>query len=265
MKKIEIEIFRFLGKKRKLLRIMKLTFILLTAIFVQVSASVYSQATKFSFDVKNSRVEDILREIENKSEFRFFYQREQVDVERKIDLNVQNETVEKILEKLFTGQDVLFDVRQDNLILIKTRNAQAGTNSSSFWASQQQKTVTGIVTDQTGQPLPGVTVIIKGTTQGVVSDVNGNFSIPNIPNDATLQFSFVGMKTQEFLVSGKQVINVTMQEESLGLDEVIVIGYGTAKRQDFTGSVSSLKMENSAVSLLPNQNALESLKGTFQD
>ncbi len=263
MKKIEIEIFRFLGKKRKLLRIMKLTFILLTAIFVQVSASVYSQATKFSFDVKNSRVEDILREIENKSEFRFFYQREQVDVERKIDLNVQNETVEKILEKLFTGQDVLFDVRQDNLILIKTRNAQAGTNSSSFWASQQQKTVTGIVTDQTGQPLPGVTVIIKGTTQGVVSDVNGNFSIPNIPNDATLQFSFVGMKTQEFLVSGKQVINVTMQEESLGLDEVIVIGYGTAKRQDFTGSVSSLKMENSAVSLLPNTNALESLKGNI--
>lgn len=262
MKKIEFEISRFLGKKRKLLRIMKLTLILLTAIFVQVSASVYSQATKFSFDVKNSRVEDVLREIENKSEFRFFYQREQVDVERKIDLNVEKETVEKILEKLFAGQDVLFDVRQDNLILIKTRIAQAQANRGSFGTSQQQKTLSGTVTDQTGQPLPGVTVVVKGTMQGVVTDMNGNYSIPNVPDDATLQFSFVGMRMQEFEVGSQTSINVTLQADVIGIEEVVAIGYGTARRKDITGSVSSVDIENSPISIAPNFNALSSLKGT---
>jgi hypothetical protein len=103
MKKIEFGISRFFGKKRKLFRIMKLTLILLLACLFQVSATVYSQTAKFSFDVKNKRVEDVLREIEDQSDFRFFYQREQVDVERKIDLNIQGLNGEKVLDQLFTG------------------------------------------------------------------------------------------------------------------------------------------------------------------
>jgi TonB-linked SusC/RagA family outer membrane protein len=102
---------------------------------------------------------------------------------------------------------------------------------------------------------------VKGTTRGTVTNADGNYSLTNIPEDATLVFSFVGMKTQEIPVSGKQTIDVVLEQETVGIDDIIVIGYGTAKRQDYTGSVSSVKLENSPVALLPNQNALESLKG----
>ena len=119
MKKIEFEIFPVLGKRQKLLLIMKLTFLLTVVCVLQLSATVYSQATKFSFEMKNQRILDVLREIEKNSDFRFFYQREQVDVERKVNLNIIDKTVEEILPELFEGQQVVFDVRQDNLILIK--------------------------------------------------------------------------------------------------------------------------------------------------
>lgn len=260
MKKIEFEIPRLSGEKQKLILVMKLTLFLLLAGLFQVSASVYSQSARFSFDVKNTRVEDVLRDIEDQSEFRFFYQREQVDVERRVTLNVENQTVDKVLNELFTGQGVVFDIRQDNLILIKP---QGNTSESSGFFSVQQQAVSGMVRDNSGQPLPGVTVLVKGTTRGTITDVNGEFSLTEVPADATLVFSFIGMQTQEIAVSGTQRIVVEMKEEVLGLDEVVVIGYGTVKRQDFTGSVSSLKMENSAVSLLPNMNALESLKGNI--
>lgn len=263
MKKIKLLNFRNFGINQKLLRTMKLSFLFLFACFLQVSATVYSQNTKFTFDVKNKRVLDILRDIEDQSEFRFFYQREQVNVERKIDLDITDQTVENILAGIFSNENVEFQVRHDNLILLKPAGMTFGTLEFLAKNGQQQRTVAGKVTDTNNQPLPGVTVVVKGTTQGTVTSADGDYSITNIPEDATLVFSFVGMSTQEIDVSGQQTINIVMREETLGLDEVIVIGYGTARRKDFTGSVSSLNIENSAVALLPNTNALESLKGNI--
>jgi TonB-linked SusC/RagA family outer membrane protein len=246
-------------KAKKLLMTMKLTALIMLSSLLQVSATVYSQATKFNFKAENKQVVEILKEIEETSNFRFFYIREQVDVERRVSVKANGATVEQILDEMLSAQGVGYKVMDDNLVLLSPDKNIRDIES----ISAQQKTLTGTVTDQTGQPIPGVSVLVMGTLQGVVTDVNGNYSIPNTPNDATLQFSFVGMKSQEIEVSGKQIINVTMEEEVLGLDEVIVIAYGTAKRQDFTGSVGSLKMEGSAVSLLPNTNALESLKGNI--
>ncbi len=146
MKKIELGNFPDFKGKRKLLLTMKLTLIFLLACFMQVSATVYSQSTKFNFDVKNKRIVDVLREIEDNSNFRFFYQREQVDVEKKVDLNITDKTVEEILPELFAGQKIVFDVRQDNLILIKPKGAE--NNFPEFFAQQQQRSVSGIVTDE---------------------------------------------------------------------------------------------------------------------
>lgn len=243
MKKVEFETSWFSGGGRKLLRTMKLTLLLLIVCFVQVSASVYSQATKFSFEIKNKKVEDVLRQIEAESEFRFFYQREQVDVERKVNLNVENQSVEAILAQLFAGQEVVVDVRQDNLILIKT-NVMPYQTAGNTYPAQQQRTVSGKVTDTTGQPLPGVTVLVKGTTNGTITDNNGNYSLGNISSSAMLVFSFVGMRSQEIAVGNQTNINVTMQEETIGIDEVVAIGYGTMKKSDLTGSISSVKAED---------------------
>lgn len=105
-------------------------------------------------------------------------------------------------------------------------------------AVQQQKSVSGKVTDSANSPLPGVSVVVKGSTVGTVTDGNGNYSLPNVPENATLQFSFVGMKGQELAVGGKSVINVRLEEETIGLEEVVAVGYGTVRKSDLTGAVS---------------------------
>ena len=239
MKKNDVGNFPVFKGKLKLLLIMKLTIFLLTC-FMQVSATVYSQSTKFNFDVKNKRIVDVLREIEETSNFRFFYQREQVNVEQKINLEVKDETVEEILDILFSGQKVDFDVRQDNLILIKP---QASNNNIPDVLTQQQQTISGTLTDSNGQPLPGVTVMVKGTTQGTVSGSDGKYTLSNVPQDATLVFSFVGMRTQEVKVGNQSNISISMEEAVHGLDEVIAIGYGTQKRANVIGSVSTVGTE----------------------
>lgn len=115
---------------------------------------------------------------------------------------------------------------------------------------QQQKKVSGKVSDGTKAPLPGVSVVVKGTTTGTITDFDGNYSLMNVPENATLQFSFVGMKSQEVSVSGKTAINVTLEDETIGLDEVVAVGYGVQKKRDLTGSISQVKatdLENRSI------------------
>ena len=107
----------------------------------------------------------------------------------------------------------------------------------------QEKRITGIVKDQLGDPMPGVSIIIKGTTNGTTTDPDGNYSIANVPNNAILVFSFIGMEAQEISVSGKTQINVTLAEDAIGLEEVVAIGYGVARKSDVTGAVSSVKAD----------------------
>ncbi len=250
MKKIEFEISPYLGKKLKLLLIMKLTFLLTVVCFLQTSATVYSQATKFSFEMKNQRIQDVLREIEQNSDFRFFYQREQVDVEQIVTMNVTDKTVEEILPELFKGQEVVFDVRQDNLILIKP--AKGAIESSTEFYAQQQNSVSGKVTDTRNQPLPGVTVVVKGTTQGTVTDVDGNYSLSTIPENATLQFSFIGMQTQEIVVGTQTIIDISLKDETIGIEEVVAIGYGTQKRATLSGSIATIDAKEITKIPVPN-------------
>ena len=125
---------------------------------------------------------------------------------------------------------------------------------------QGEHMVTGVVKDQNGELIIGANVVEKGTTNGTVTDVDGRFSI-NVAPGATLIISYIGYKSLEIEVDNRQAYDIVLSEDSEALDEVIVIGYGTTKRKDFTGSVSSVKLENSPIALSPNLNALESLKG----
>jgi TonB-linked SusC/RagA family outer membrane protein len=109
--------------------------------------------------------------------------------------------------------------------------------------SQQTKTITGNITGADEAPIPGVTVIVKGTTNGTVTDIDGNYSLSNVPVDGTIVFSFVGLRTQEIVVGDQTTINVTMETDAIGLDEVVAIGYGTARKKDLTGSVVNVNAE----------------------
>ncbi len=256
MKKNEPGVSLYFKGKSNVLLTMKLTLIFFFACFMQVSATVYSQGTKFTFDVKNKKIEDVLREIEEKSEFRFFYQREQIDVERKTNLNVDNQTVESILQQLFTGQDVVFEVREDNLILIKPESNTITRTSREVL--QQQKVVRGKVTDVKGQGLPGVTVVVKGTTRGTITESDGHDILSNVPDNAVILFSFVGMKTKEVEVGNQSIINVTLEEKAIGLDEVVITALGIKKESKSLGySTAQVTSDELTVNRTPNlMNAL---------
>lgn len=139
------------------------------------------------------------------------------------------------------------------------RVEEAIQNNSSETSMQQPGTVKGKVTDTTGSPLPGATVIIKGTKNGIVTDADGNFSIPNVPGNGTLVFSFIGMKNQEVPVDGKTSINIVMESESIDLDEIVAVGYGTQKKATLTGSVASV--QNDDLVITKNENVVNMLTG----
>jgi TonB-linked SusC/RagA family outer membrane protein len=240
-------------KSKKLLRTMKLTISLLLISVISVMAnSTYSQTKALNLNMGKTTVKKVLSEIEDQSEFYFMYSEKIIDVNREVDVNVDGEKIEPVLNTLFAGTDVNHKI-EDRIIVLTTPAVYKNT--------AQQQAVSGNVTDEFGQSLPGVTVIIKGTMQGTVTGVDGNYSITNIPENATLIFSFVGMEAQEIVVGNQTSINVTLITDAIGLEEIVAVGYGTARRKDISGAVSTVRLEDSPIALSPNTSILQSLKG----
>lgn len=228
------------GVKTKTWKIMRLSAFFLFLFIFQVWADAgYAQQTKLTMKMDNVKVIDVLDEIENSSEFYFLFNQKLVDVDRKVDVNAKEKTIDNILDDLFATTDVHHQVK-DRLIILTTEKTDLDEQSN----LSQQKSVSGKVTDNAGLPLPGVTVVVKGTTHGTVTNADGQYSIPNIPENATLQFSFVGMRSQEVVVGGQTAINVSLEEDAIGIEEVVAIGYGSVKKSDLTGAVSSLNSES---------------------
>lgn len=234
------------------LRKMKLTMLFLfLTVFTAIAADTYSQSTRLTLKLENVRIEDLLSRIEDKSEFRFFYN-EEIDLEKEVSVDVTDESVTNILDEIFHSENIRYEIIGRQIIL---------SNSSADLSvgGQQIQEISGIVTDANGQSLPGVTVVVKGTTNGTITDFRGNFSIPNVSSDATLIFSFVGLRTQEIAVAGKTAINVVMEEDAIGIEEVVAIGYGVQKKSDVTGALVSVSAEE--LTSRPVNNAFEALQG----
>jgi TonB-dependent starch-binding outer membrane protein SusC len=215
---------------------MKLMLVLIFTVGILTSfGEGYSQTTKLSLDLKNSSIESVLTYIENHTEYSFMYDNKKIDVTPTVDITAKDQTVADILVQIFDNV-VDFQVIGKHIIL----TPKVSESSS---VAQQKKTVSGKVTDSSGGQLQGVTVVVKGTSQGTITDANGNYTLLNVASDASLLFSFVGMKTQDVPVAGKSTINMVLTEETLGIDEVVVIGYGTMKKSDLTGAVVSVSSE----------------------
>jgi TonB-linked SusC/RagA family outer membrane protein len=231
------DIFRLI---RKGLLIMKLSLLLIVVGVLQSAASVYSQTWRINLKESSMTVKEVLSLIESTSEFRFFYEEKKIDVEKKISIDVSNAIITEVLGQLFDKEGVEYKIFNNNYIVLKP-NGENSVFTMEF--SQQQKSISGKVTDSSGASLPGVSVVVKGTTIGTITDTNGNYSLPNVAENATLQFSFVGMKGQEVAVSGKSTIDVTLVEDAIGIEEVVAVGYGTMQKKDITGSVSQIKSD----------------------
>ncbi len=219
----------------KIFRRMKLTLVFTLLVFVTFANS-YSQGTNLSLNLKNADIRQVLQSIEDQTNYIFLYKDEIFDFNKKFSMDFENKNVNEILEFICQQASVDFEIHNRQIIL--KERTEPGK------ALQQTVTMKGKVTDSSGDPLPGVSVVVKGTTTGMITDVEGKYSLTNVPGNAILVFSFVGMKSQEISVAGKESINVTMAEETVGIEEVVAIGYGTVKKSDLTGSVSSLRKED---------------------
>ncbi|HDR51811.1 MAG TPA: SusC/RagA family TonB-linked outer membrane protein, partial [Mariniphaga anaerophila] len=172
MKKIRITGRKIPTFWNKSLRLMKLTFLFLVVGLMQLSASVYSQSTKLSLDMRNAKVGEVLDAIEKQSEFRFAYSPGYIDLNRQVTVNIHDKTVDESLNVIFAGTDVEYGVFDRHILLYPESLKPGAEPVVSHATGAQQRTVSGRVSDETGQPLPGVTVVIKGTAQGTVTDSN---------------------------------------------------------------------------------------------
>ncbi len=236
-------LLKMVGEHRPLKQIlikMKLTFIFLLFGLISVSASTYSQNTRLDISINDNSILELFRQIEEKSEFYFFFQKEDLEEQGNVTLNKENAKVTEILDDALDGKKLEYKI-VDRYIIVR-KEGQNFDETKLLLA--QQKSVTGKVSDEEGLPLPGVTVLVKGTTQGTVTGGDGSYLLSDVPDDAVLIFSFVGMLPQEIPVGTQKQINVVMAMDAIGIDEVVAIGYGTMKKSNITGALTGVKSEN---------------------
>lgn len=225
---------------------MKLTIILMLVFTLNLSAVGYSQ---FSFEAKGKSIREVLGIIEKESKYRFFYNDDLISIDKVIDIEVKNKDIYQILDILLGSTEFTYKVLENNLVVITLKNEPL------------QLSVVGTVTDaSTAQSLIGVTIRVKGTNVGVNSDISGKYSI-NIPDpNAILIVSFIGYKTEEIAVAGRIKIDISLTIDVTSLDEVVVIGYGTQKKSDITGTVSSLP--KGRLESISNINLAQAIQGS---
>ncbi len=219
----------------KFIKVMKLTFVILFIAGIELFATrAYSQKERVTLSLEETSVADVLNSIESITDYTFFYNSGLIDVKRIVSVNVQEQPVSEVLEDVFDNTDVEFKVEGNRIVL--TNQFLSDQN-----VQQNAIKISGTVTDENGEIIPGVTILIKGSSTGTITDMEGSFAMTDVPSNATLEVSFIGMKKQEIAVQGRTVFDITLESNVIGLDEVVAIGYGTMKKSDLTGAVASVK------------------------
>lgn len=213
----------------KIILAMKLTAIIIIAALTNVSAKSYSQVV--TLHQKNTTVEKVLKAIEKQTGYHFLYDKKDVSNAGGINVEVSNASLQEALDQCFKDQPLTYKIFQETIV-VKKKDETAANTPAAF-------KVQGTVSDDKG-PLPGVSVRIKGSNVGAVTDANGKYTLNAPDGNAILVFSFVGYNTQEVPIGNKSVLNVTLVENQKSLNEVVVVGYGTQKRVDVTGAVGSV-------------------------
>lgn len=239
---------------KKLIRAMK--FFLLFALLTTGScfaSETYSQEASFSMNYENKTIKEIINEIENNSEFIFFYLDKSIDLNRKVSINVKEQKIETILDQLFSNTENNYSI-SDRQIIISKKETPVNTKTN----QKDTRTISGIVRDNMG-PVTGANIVIKGTTNGTISDLDGKFTLENVPANAILQISYIGYLPQEITVNNQSSYNIMLKEDNQSLDEVVVVGYGTVRKADLAGSVAVL--DNKAFKDQPITQISDALQG----
>ncbi len=218
----------------KTLKVAKVTLLFLMVFLLNMSANAFTLSKRYTITMRDVAIKEVLNRIEMESDVSFFYQDEASVRKTKVTVNFENSSLTEILDQLFAGTSLTYQILDKYVAII---------DKAKMANQQDNLTVNGKVVDANGEPIPGASIVVKGTTTGTITDMDGNFTLTGVPEDAVLAFSFVGMKTVEVPVAGQTSFNVVLQEETLGLDEVVVIGYGTQKKENLTGAISQVGPE----------------------
>lgn len=252
--------YRFYDNIKFNLKMELSTLFIITCAF-QINANVHSQANKISINQKNISIESILlNEIENQTDYRFLFENTSFNYKKQIDIEVNKKQIEDVLNLIFKNTNVNFEIFGKQVILTKkilehdeikkSKKVEPILKEQVF-----QESISGTVFSNTGEPLPGASIIEKGTTNGTQTDFDGNFSLTVKSPNAILLISYIGYANKEIKVDSQKRFDIKLEESSESLDEVLLIGYGSVKKSDVTGAMVSVKSEdfNKGVAVSPQQ------------
>ena len=214
----------------------------------------YAQKTMVNITLENKTVDEVLTELEQGTEFVFFYNNKQIDVKRRVSVRANNKTIFKVLNDVFKGTNIGYKVLDRNIILYDKAVGADGVQMA-----LQAATVKGSVVDATGEPVIGASILVQGTTNGVITDIDGNFILTNVGSDATLIISYVGYKTQNIKVAGRNSFKIVLVEDAEILDEVVVVGYGVQKKESLTGAIAAIGADEIATT--KTENLISNIQG----
>ena len=224
----------------KIIKIMRLSVLFLIVFSVSLTANSYSQTHRLTIEKNNVTIAEVFSEIEEMSEFSFLYSPREVDVTQHVSVKVENVLITDILSSILDNKDIAYRITDRHIVLYKADDT--AIKKSDF--AQQSITITGTVFDADGEILPGVSIQVRGTTLGTISNVDGAYSINVSNNQSIIEFSYTGFSTVTEMVGDRRVINPILTESTILLDEVVVVGYGTMRRKDVTGSVVQVRPDN---------------------
>ncbi len=211
---------------------LKLTTLLILVAMFNIRGNTYAQKTKVTLELNNSTIEKVIETIEQKTDFRFIYKLNDIDLDRTVSISVKDQSIYVVLDRIFKGTPTEFKIRDTQIILKKP---ELKTQLIEF----QKQTVSGVITDENGMPLPGASVIEEGTKNGMVTDFDGKYKLTVESSQSVIIVSFVGYKEKK-VTANQSVINIQLLPDATDLQEIVVVGYGTATKRDVTGAVSSI-------------------------
>ena len=221
-----------------------LVLFLVCSIGLSYAADSYAQKALISIDVHNQRVEDVLREIEEQSDFDFFFNNKHVDLNRRVSVSADKSNIFSVLKEIFSGTNVKYSVLDKKIIL---------SVEAQLPQQEQKITVSGTILDAQGEPIIGASVLEKGVQgNGTITDIDGIFKLSVSSSKAQLEVSYIGYQSQTVAVQPGRNMKITLQEDSKQLDEVVVVGYGTQSKKTLTGAVSMVNMGDVEMNTVPN-------------
>ncbi|HBG41709.1 MAG TPA: SusC/RagA family TonB-linked outer membrane protein [Porphyromonadaceae bacterium] len=251
MNKYSIEGKNSVNNFKQVLKIMRITlFLLFFSILFSRAANSYSQETELTLHVKSASIKEICEQLEKKSDFRFIFAGNvKKTINKKVSLTANAQNIEKILDNILSNTELVYKIIDSQIVIYRDKTTivpKKIEESISEQIIQQKKEINGKVFDKTGQPVIGANIIEVGTTSnGTVTDMDGNFSL-SVETNAIIRVSYIGYISHDILTVGKTTFDIVLQEDTKSLEELVVVGYGTQKKINLTGSVSSVDMSKIA-------------------